>query len=205
MSVHAHRAEGVTGPERQEGSNGVRGGIGVGDGIGDGNGVGSGDGDEAGTGTAKKLEVNGEAQDRNEDGSGDREGAGVESPGQTKDGNGDGGGDGNESNSRGDYGDEDGNVNEDIIGEGGGEVKKRKKPHKTCRRHVGNGGDLGGKREKRRKYRVGPVAATPDNLEKNNEAGGGAQGIQGLRKICTSRESVSPLSRLVRGFRYNHY
>ena len=29
--------------------------------------------------------------------------------------------------------------------------KKRKKPHKSCRRHVGNGGDLSGKREKNRK------------------------------------------------------
>ena len=36
------------------------------------------------------------------------------------------------------------------------------------------GGDLGGKREKCRKERVGPVAANPDNLESNKEAGGGA-------------------------------
>ena len=41
----------------------------------------------------------------------------------------------------------------------------------------------------------------PDNLGGNKEAGGGAQGAQGLSKICTSRESVSPLSRLIRGFR----
>ena len=40
-------------------------------------------------------------------------------------------------------GDKDGT--EDRIGEGGGEAKKRMKPHKSCRRHVGNGGDLGGK------------------------------------------------------------
>ena len=33
----------------------------------------------------------------------------------------------------------------DRTGEGSGELKKRKKPHKSCRRHVGNGGDLGGK------------------------------------------------------------
>ena len=31
-----------------------------------------------------------------------------------------------------------GNENEDRIGEGGREAKKRKKPHKSCRRHVGN-------------------------------------------------------------------
>ena len=35
-----------------------------------------------------------------------------------------------------------------------------------------NGGDLGGKRKKCRKERVGPVAANPDNLESNKEAGG---------------------------------
>ena len=33
------------------------------------------------------------------------------------------------------------------------------------------------------------------------EAGGGAQGTLSLSKNCTSRESVSPLSRLIRGFR----
>ena len=55
--------------------------------------------------------------------------------------------------------DEDENGNEDRIREGGGEAKKRKKPHKSCRRLVGNEGDLGGKRKKRtsRKERVGPV------------------------------------------------
>ena len=66
---------------------------------------------------------------------------------------------------------------------------------------MGNGGDLGGKREKRRKERVGPVAANPDNVENSKEAGGGAQGTQGLSKNCTSRDSGSPLSRLIRGFR----
>ena len=35
-----------------------------------------------------------------------------------------------------------------------------------------NGGELGGKRKKRIKERVGPVAANPDNLEINKEAGG---------------------------------
>ena len=52
-----------------------------------------------------------------------------------------------------------------------------------------------------RKERVGSVAANPDNLGSNKEAGGGTQGAQGSNKICTSRESVSPLSRLIRGFR----
>ena len=54
---------------------------------------------------------------------------------------------------------------EDGIGEGGGEAKKRKKPHKSCRRHAGNGGDLGVKRKKRRQKRGSSVAADPDNLE----------------------------------------
>ena len=36
----------------------------------------------------------------------------------------------------------------DGIGEGRGEVKKRNKPPKNCRRNVKNGGDLGGKRKK---------------------------------------------------------
>ena len=48
--------------------------------------------------------------------------------------------------------------------------------------------------------RVGSVAANSDNLGSKKEAGGGAQGAQGSNKICTSRESESPLSRLIRGF-----
>ena len=67
----------------------------------------------------------------------------VETPGRTQDGNGEGSGNGDKSNSGDKNGDEDGNGN----GEGGGEAIKGKKPHKTCRRHVGNGGDLGEKRK----------------------------------------------------------
>ena len=116
----------------------------------------------------------------------------METPGRIQDGNGDGSGDGNKSNSGDGNGDEDnGNGNEDRIGDGGEEVKKCKKSHKTCRRHVRNGGDLGRKRKKRRKERVGPVASKQDNLENNKEAGGGAKGTQDLRNNCTSRESVS--------------
>ena len=51
-------------------------------------------------------------------------------------------------------------------------------------------GRLGWKEEKCRKQRVGPLAANPDNIESNKEAGGGAQGTQGSSKKCTSRESV---------------
>ena len=55
--------------------------------------------------------------------------------------------------------------------------------------------------EKRcRKEIIGSVAANPDNLGSNKEAGGGAQGAQDSSKICTSRESVSNLSRLIQRF-----
>ena len=64
---------------------------------------------------------------------------------------------------------------------------------------------MSGKRKKCRKERVGSVAANPDNLGSNKEAGGGAQGAQGSCKICTSRESVSPLSHLIRGFRNKYH
>ena len=83
--------------------------------------------------------------------------------------------------------------------------KKRKKPQNSCRRRAGNGGDMGGKQKKCRKERVGSVAANSDNLGSNKEAGGGAQGAQGSSKICTSRESVSPLSRLIRCFRNKYH
>ena len=115
----------------------------------------------------------------------------VETCRRTPDGNGDGNGDGSEDSSG------DGNGDEDMIGEGGREAKKHKKLQHSCRRHVENGADLGGKREKCRKERVGSVAANPNNPESNKEAGGGAQGTQGLSKNCTSRESVSPLSSLI--------
>ena len=87
----------------------------------------------------------------------------------------------------------------DRIGADGGEAKTYKKPYKSCRRGVGNGGDLDGNRNKRRQESVGLVAADPDNLEDYKEPGG-KQGIPSLSKTCTSRESVSPLSRLIKGF-----
>ena len=209
VSVQAHRTEGVTGSEGQEGANGVEGGIRVGGGNGDGNRGGSGDvnghgdGDGAGGGTGMEVEVNEGAQDGDgdgrEDGAGTGTGTGVETRRRTPDGNGNGNGDGSEDSSGDGNEDEaNGNGNEDRIGEGGREAKKCKKPQNSCRRHVRSGGDLGGERKKRRKERVGPVAANPDNLESNKEAGGGAQGTLGSSKNCTSRESVPPLSRLIR-------
>ena len=154
--------------------------------------------------------MNERAQDGNGDGSGDGAGTGtgtgVETRRRSPDGNGDGNGNGSED-SRGDGngGEDNRNVNEIVIGEGGREAKKRKKPQYSCRRHVGNGGDLGGKRKNCVKERVGPVAANPDNLENNKEAGGVEQGTQGSSKNYTSRESVPPLSRLTRGFRTKHH
>ena len=195
---------GVTGSDGQKGANGVGGGIGVGGGNGDGNGDVNGHGDGLGAGTGTAVEVNEGAQDGNGDrsgyGAGMGTGTGVGTRRRTPDGNGDGSedcsGDGN--------GDDD-NGNENRIGEGGREVKKRKKPQNSCRRRAGNRGDTGGKRKQCRKERVGSVAANPDNLESNKEAGGGAQGAQGSSKICTSRESLSPLSRLIRGFRNKYH
>ena len=119
-------------------------------------------------------------------------------------GNGDGNGDGSEDCSGDGNGDDD-NGNENRIGDGGRGSKWRKKPKNSCRRRAGNGGDLGGKRKRCRKERVGSVAANPVNLGSNKEAGGGAQGAQCSRKTCTSRESVSPWSRLIRGFRNKYH
>ena len=152
---------------------------------------GQGDGARVGTGTG--VEVNEGAQDENGGGSGGGAGTGtgVETRRRTPDGNGDGNGDGSEDSSGGGNGDEDnGNGNEDRIGEGEREAKKHKKPQSSCRRHVGNGGNLGGKSKQYRKERVSPVAANPDNLESNEEARGGAQGTKGSSKICTCRKSM---------------
>ena len=184
VSVQAHRTEGVTGSVGREGANRDGGGIGVGGGNGNGNGVGCRngdvngheDGDGVGTGTG--VEVNEGVQDWIGDcggGAGTGAGTGVETRRRTPDGNGDRNGDGSEDSSG------DGNGDKDRIGEGGRETKKREKPHNSCRRHVGNGGDLGGKRKNRRDERVGLVAANPDSLESNKEAGGSVSTIGGGR------------------------
>ena len=201
-SVQAHRTGGVTGSEGQEGANGVGGGMGVGGGNGDGNGDVDGHGDGAGAGAGTRVEVNEGAQDGNGDWIGDGAGTGVGTRRRTPDGNGDG--NGGEDCSGDGNGDDDNGI-ENRIGEGGREAKKRKKPQNSCRRRAGNGGDMCVKRKNCRKDRVGSVAANPDNLGSNKEAGGGAQGAQGSSKTCTSRESVPPLSRLIRGFRNKYH
>ena len=120
-------------------------------------------------------------------------GTGVETRRRIQDGNGDASEDSSGDGNR----DED-NGNEDRIGEGGREAKKRKKPQNSCRRHaVGNGENLDGKRGKCRKERLGPVAANPDNVDTYKEAGGRHK----VNKNFISIESMSPLSRLIRGFR----
>ena len=156
VSVQAYRTGGVTGSKGREGSNEVEGGIRVGGENGDGNGVGGinrgenghGDGDGAGAGTGTGVEVNEGARNRNGDGSGDGAGTGTGTGMETRRRTPDGDGDENGSEDSSEDEDEgNGNENEDRIGEGGREAKKRNKPQNSCRRHVENGGDLGGKRE----------------------------------------------------------
>ena len=80
-------------------------------------------------------------------------GTGVKTYKRTPYGNGNG--DGSEDSSGDWNGDEDnGNRTEDRIGEGGREAKKRKKPQNSCRCHVGNEGDLGGRRKNVEKKRL---------------------------------------------------
>ena len=128
-SVQAHRTGGVTGSEGQEGASGVGGGIGVGGGNGDGNGDVDGHRDGDGAGARTGVEVNEGAQDGNGDGAGTGTETGVGTRSRTPDGNGDGNGDGSEDCS-GDGNEDGNNENENRIGEGGREAKKRKKPQK---------------------------------------------------------------------------
>ena len=66
--------------------------------------------------------------------------------GRGRGGNGNGTGDGDSwTNTKGNRNGR-GDGNEGGIEEGVGEVKKHKKPQRSCRRDVGKGGDLGGKR-----------------------------------------------------------
>ena len=198
-SVQAHRTGGVTGSEGQEGADGVGGGTGVGGGNGDGNGDvnGHGDGDGAGAGTGVELDEG--AQDGNgdgsEDGAGTGTGTGVGTRRRAPDGNGDGNGDGSEDCSGDGNGDDD-NGNENRIGEGGREAKKHKKPQNNCRRRAGNGGNTSGKRKKCRKERVGSVAANPDHLGSNKEAGGGGHKVLRAQVIFVQAERVCPLCRV---------
>ena len=147
---------------------------GVGGGNGDVNGH-YGDGDGPGAGT--RVKVNEGSQDGNRDGGGD-----LLYCRQTQDGSGDENGDGSEDSS----GDGNGKENEDRIGERRRSARNRTRVVDA----MWETGEtwVGGKRETRRKEMIGPVAASPDNLENNKEAGGGAQGTHGLSENCTTRE-----------------
>ena len=73
-------------------------------------------------------------------------------------GKGTGTGTGSEDNSGdGNRVEDNGNRNEGRIGEGGREAKKRKKLQNSCRRHVGNGEDLVGWKEKKNIEKKGLV------------------------------------------------
>ena len=92
---------------------------------------------------------------------------------------------------------------------GSGWVEKRRKSARNRKIVVDakwETGETWVEREKKcRKERVGPVAANSDNLESNKDAEGAAQGTLGSSKNCTSRESVSSLSRLTIFFRNKYH
>ena len=115
-----------------------------GGGNGDGNGVGGGNGNEVGGGGERRSARGERGREWGRSGAGTGTRRGVETPGRTQDGNGDGSGDRNGSSSGDGNGDEDvnRNRNEDRVGEDGRGAKKRKKPHKSCRCHVENEGNL---------------------------------------------------------------
>ena len=149
---------------------------------------GHGDGDGAGTGTG--VEVNEGAQDGSGDGAGTGTGTGTEArtvaemrTGTTITGTGTRIG--------------------SVRAEG---RRKRASNRKIVVDAARETGETRVEREKKcRKERVDSVAANPDNLESIKETGGGAQDAQGSSKNRTSRESVSPLSRLIRGFRNKYH
>ena len=82
----------------------------------------------------------------------------------------------------------------DRIEKGGGEAEKRQNPQERCRCYAESGGDLGGRREKRRQENISSVDFDPEHpIEKNKQAGREAQGTR-----------VPTLSCLIRGF-HNMY
>ena len=72
----------------------------------------------------------------------------------------------------------------DRINEGARGVKKRKRPQKSYKRDLENGGGLGGRGKKHRQESVGSVYVDPEHVENRNEAGMEAQGTQALNKNC---------------------
>ena len=88
------------------------------------------------------------------------------------------------------------------IWEGGGEVKMCEKRQKSCRRDVKNGGDSGGG-GRRRQDSVGSVDVDPEDPENRNDVERETQDAQSSNKNC--RESVSPLSRMIKCFRNKYH
>ena len=82
----------------------------------------------------------------------------------------------------------------------GREVEKRKKLQRSFRRDVGNGGGLGGNRNTRTR-KCWFSSCRPRYSREQQGSRGRSTRYSGLSKNCTSRESVSPLSRTIIGFR----
>ena len=131
-------------------------------------------------------------------GGGNGDGSGVGDGNGDVNGHGDGDGAGVETGVGVNEGAQDGN------GDGSGDRAGMGTEVETHRRTPDGNGD-GPKVSSCRKGSLGPVAANSNIVEINKEAGGGAQGTLSLSKNCTSRESVSPLSRLIRGFRNKYH
>ena len=185
-SVHAHCTEGGNLAQgARENKNGIRAGIRIGSGNGDGNRARAGNGD-----------VNGDV-DGTRVGTGT--GPGVETRGRTQDGNGDESEDRNESSSGDGNGDGNEDENEDGVGGGRRRGKNAQEAEQDLYAQGGKRGRLGWKKKKYGQDRVGLVTADPDSLENGKEVGREAQGTHGLSKNCTSRESASSLSCLIRG------
>ena len=145
-------------------------------------------------------------RERGRDGAGTGTGTGVETLRRTPDGNGDG--NGSKASTVAEMGTGT-MITETRTRIGSGRAEKRRKSarnRKIVVDAVRETEETWVEREKKcRKERVGSVAANPDNLESNKKAGGGARGTQGSSKNCTGRESVFPLSPVIRGFRNKYH
>ena len=64
---------------------------------------------------------------------------------------------------------------------------------------------MGGNREKCRQESAGSVGADPDILDNSKKAERDVRSTHGLKENYTSRDSVPPLSRLIRGSRNKYH
>ena len=72
-----------------------------------------------------------------------------------------------------------------------------------CESETKNGNKLGCKNRNRRRNNIDTVDADPDNQNGNQETERGVHGVGGLAR--GSENIVSPLTRLIRGFRDNNH